>query len=241
MTPVRTVRLEETATCHVLPAIRLCSGYKLWRYPEEKLSLVKMLKLLCVVAVLFCCGLVSGHHLHAPRCLPIFGKYPFDEQKFSGDWYSVANVFRPELHSEELKCDKIHFTAETVENVTKTHFDITFKTADGTEHHVEGRGQAFKPGLASVSSVAFRFPEDDKWHNVVKHSILATDYETYAIVHGCGERYDEKIDTFIKHDINQIWSRSKTLDEGVLKTLKSVMSGFDIVEDDWAFVDNSDC
>lgn len=77
--------------------------------------------------------------------------------------------------------------------------------------------------------------------DVVKHSILATDYETYAIVHGCGERYDEKTDMFIKHDINQIWSRSKTLDEGVLKTLKSVMSGFDIVEDDWAFVDNSDC
>jgi hypothetical protein len=40
-----------------------------------------MLKLLCVVAVLFCSALVSGHDLHAPRCLPIFGKYPFDEQK----------------------------------------------------------------------------------------------------------------------------------------------------------------
>jgi hypothetical protein len=53
----------------------------MWSYRVKKPSLVKMLKLLCVVAVLLCCGLVSGHHLHAPRCLPMLGKYPFDEQK----------------------------------------------------------------------------------------------------------------------------------------------------------------
>jgi hypothetical protein len=85
--------------------------------------------------------------------------------QFSGDWYSVGNVLRPKLHYEELKCDKIHFTADTVENVTRTHFDITIKKADGTEHHIEGRGQAFKPGFASSSSVAFKFPKDDKWHS----------------------------------------------------------------------------
>jgi hypothetical protein len=75
----------------------------------------------------------------------------------------------------------------------------------------------------------------------VKHSILATDYETYALVHGCKEHYDEKTDMFNTYAIHQIWSRSKTIDEGVLKTLKSVMSSFDIVEDDWTFVDNSGC
>jgi hypothetical protein len=85
--------------------------------------------------------------------------------QFSGDWYSVANVIRPKLFSEELKCVKIHFTAETAENVTKTHFDIIIKKADGTEKHIEGRGQAFKPGFASSSSVAFKSPKDNKWHS----------------------------------------------------------------------------
>jgi hypothetical protein len=55
---------------------------------REDTSLFKMLKLLCVVAVLLCCGLVSGHHFHSPRCLPMFGKYPFDEQKV---WTGTAN------------------------------------------------------------------------------------------------------------------------------------------------------
>lgn len=77
--------------------------------------------------------------------------------------------------------------------------------------------------------------------DIMKHSIIATDYNTYALVHGCKEHYDEKEDTFNKFVINQIWSRSKTLDEGILTTLKSVMSSFDIPEDEWAVVDNSSC
>lgn len=86
--------------------------------------------------------------------------------QFSGDWYSIANVFRPTKHfSEEIKCDKIHYTAETVGNVTKTHFDVVVKKADGVEKHIEGRGQAFKPGFASSSTVSVRFAKDDKWHS----------------------------------------------------------------------------
>jgi hypothetical protein len=77
--------------------------------------------------------------------------------------------------------------------------------------------------------------------DIMKHSIFATDYETYALVHGCKEHYDEKTDMFNTFAINQIWSRSKTLDEGVLKTLKTLMSSFDIPEDEWVIVDNSAC
>jgi hypothetical protein len=77
--------------------------------------------------------------------------------------------------------------------------------------------------------------------DVVKHSIIATDYDTYALVHGCKEHYDEKTDMFSKFVINQIWSRTKTLDEGVFKTLKSVMSSLDIPEDEWDVIDNSAC
>jgi len=40
-----------------------------------------MFKLLCAVALLLCSGLATAHHFHIARCLPSFGKYPFDEQK----------------------------------------------------------------------------------------------------------------------------------------------------------------
>jgi hypothetical protein len=41
---------------------------------------IKMFNPLSVVALLFCCGLVSGQDFHSDRCTQFIGKYPFDEQ-----------------------------------------------------------------------------------------------------------------------------------------------------------------
>jgi len=57
----------------------------------------------------------------------------------------------------------------------------------------------------------------------------------------CKERYNEKTDMFEKHLIDTIWSRSKTIDSGILKTLKSVMSSFDIADDQWEEAENESC
>jgi hypothetical protein len=85
--------------------------------------------------------------------------------QFSGDWYSVANVFRPNEFPGKFVCDKIHVTAEIVGNVTRTHFDVLIKKADGTEQNIEGRGRAFKPEVASTISMSFRFTKYDTWHS----------------------------------------------------------------------------
>ena len=77
--------------------------------------------------------------------------------------------------------------------------------------------------------------------DVIKYSIIASDYESYALVHGCKENYDFETDEFKVVVFNHIWSRSKTLDEGVVKTLKSVFSSFDVFEEEWIDVDNSAC
>jgi hypothetical protein len=77
--------------------------------------------------------------------------------------------------------------------------------------------------------------------DVIKYSIIATDYETYALVHGCKENYDAETDEFKVVVFNHIWSRSKTLDEGVVKTLKSVFSSLEVFEGEWIDVDNSGC
>jgi hypothetical protein len=57
----------------------------------------------------------------------------------------------------------------------------------------------------------------------------------------CKEKYDEKTDLFEKHLIDSIWSRTKTIDGGLLKTLKSVMSSFDVADDQWEEVKNESC
>jgi hypothetical protein len=77
--------------------------------------------------------------------------------------------------------------------------------------------------------------------DVIKYSIIASDYDTYALVHGCKEHYDAGTDDLKVVAFNHIWSRSKTLDEGVVKILKSVFSSFDVFEDEWIDVDNSAC
>ena len=76
---------------------------------------------------------------------------------------------------------------------------------------------------------------------VIEYSTIATDYVTYALVHGCKVHYDAETDEFKVVVFNHIWSRSKTLDEGVVKTLKSVFSSFNVSEDEWIYVDNSAC
>jgi len=58
--------------------------------------------------------------------------------------------------------------------------------------------------------------------DVINYSIIATDYEFYVLVNGCKKHYDVEIDELKVVVFNHIWSRSKTLDEGVTKTLKSV-------------------
>jgi hypothetical protein len=57
----------------------------------------------------------------------------------------------------------------------------------------------------------------------------------------CKEKYDEKTDMFEKKLFDMIWSRSKTIDGEILKTLKSVMSSLDIANDQWEEVDNKSC
>ena len=57
----------------------------------------------------------------------------------------------------------------------------------------------------------------------------------------CKERYDEKTDLFEKQLFDSIWSRTKTIDGGLLKTLKSVMSSLDIADDQWEEVGNESC
>ncbi|XP_069693562.1 apolipoprotein D-like [Periplaneta americana] len=199
-----------------------------------------MSKLSSALLLLVCCGLAAAH-FHINRCLPVPGKYPFDEEKFSGEWFSVANAVTPKKFNSAITCEKVHYKADKMGNVSRVYIDAMLKLSDGTEKKIEGKGEGVMPGVTSCTNMAYKSSEDEKFRKVMKQSILATDYETYALVHACKEFYDDKTDMFTKFVVNEIWSRSKTLDEEKLKTLKSVMSGLNIDDDKWELIDNAAC
>ncbi|PSN50543.1 hypothetical protein C0J52_03499 [Blattella germanica] len=76
---------------------------------------------------------------------------------------------------------------------------------------------------------------------ILRHAVLATDYESYALIHACKEHYDEATDNFSKLVYDQIWSRTPHMDKALLHTLKSVMSSIDIEDDEWQDVTNDAC
>jgi hypothetical protein len=53
--------------------------------------------------------------------------------------------------------------------------------------------------------------------------------------------YNEKTDMFEKVLLDMIWSRTNTIDDGLLKTLKSVMSSLDVADDEWEVLGNESC
>jgi hypothetical protein len=60
-------------------------------------------------------------------------------------------------------------------------------------------------------------------------------------VHACKELYDEKTDLFKRLVVDTIWSRTKTIDDGLLKILKSLMSSLDVADDQWEDIANESC
>jgi hypothetical protein len=94
----------------------------------------------------------------------------------------MTNFFRPTEFWREFVCDTIHVTPEIVGNVTKMHFDVLIKEADGTEQITEGRGRAFKPKFASTSFMSFRFTKDDILHGKYYTKCL---YRTCCLQKSC--------------------------------------------------------
>jgi hypothetical protein len=64
----------------------------------------------------------------------------------------------------KVTCDKLHYSAETVGNLTRTHIEVRLKMDDGSEKIWEGKGEAVMPKFASTTVMAWKSSEHDKWH-----------------------------------------------------------------------------
>jgi hypothetical protein len=76
----------------------------------------------------------------------------------------VSKVFRPLKTLGKVTCEKLHYSAETVGNTTRTHIQVHIKLDDGSEKSFEGKGQAVMPKLSSSTAMAWKSSEHEKWH-----------------------------------------------------------------------------
>ncbi|KAJ9586121.1 hypothetical protein L9F63_020233 [Diploptera punctata] len=87
----------------------------------------------------------------------------------------------------------------------------------------------------------FKKDDSDKWSDVYKKSILATDYTSYALTLSCKQKFDEKTKEFTRHAVPEIWSRNLTLSQDVMDTLVNVVSGYDIDPSTIQKIDHTNC
>nr|CAD7589264.1 unnamed protein product [Timema genevievae] len=193
--------------------------------------------LLVFVAALF----LSSVAAHGSKCHRPMGKSPFDQEKFAGDWYVVARASTYPMMGEDTICTKINYQSEPVGNVTRTNLKITITNKDGSDAVIDTKGQSIYPGHNAVTQVAWKGPKDDVWKGVAHKSIMATDYENFAITYFCKERYDEKTDDFGKITVVDLWGRRPSLDESLVDTIKSIMTSFDFDTATIVDVNNSGC
>jgi len=61
-------------------------------------------------------------------------------------------------------CKKVHYSSETVGNITRTLIEAHLKMDDGSEKIIQGRGQPVFPKFSSSTAMAFKISDHDKWH-----------------------------------------------------------------------------
>jgi hypothetical protein len=71
---------------------------------------------------------------------------------------------RPNKMPGKLTCEKLHYSTETVGNLTRTHIEGRLKMDNGSEKKIEGTGQSIFPKFPASSVMAWKFSDHGVWH-----------------------------------------------------------------------------
>jgi hypothetical protein len=64
----------------------------------------------------------------------------------------------------KVTCKKLHYSTETVGNLTRTLIEAHLKMENGSEKIIQGRGQPVFPKFPSSTAMAWKSSDHDKWH-----------------------------------------------------------------------------
>ncbi|CAB3383356.1 Hypothetical predicted protein [Cloeon dipterum] len=178
---------------------------------------------------------VAAADHHFKRCPWTIGKYPFDEAKFAGEWNAIA--YLPNEKFGEKKCTKLSVSSFKGESGTTLNYKFTY-IQDGKNK--AGEMITFSKGdKGAMAYATYKKEETSTFSPVYKQAIVATDYDTYALFLACRPTFNEETKEFGRDLHATILSRTTTLPEEKLKTLKSLLTSYDIEYDSIKLADNS--
>ncbi|KAK3927913.1 Lopap [Frankliniella fusca] len=186
-----------------------------------------MLRYIALFALVAC----ASAHFIMPKCPMVPGKFPFDMEKFHGDWYLTAgNDFALE---KKGKCGKITFPTyakddkieETVLSSRYTGVSIKDNTPIAWEAHLQ---PVVSDKIANFYSV-FRAEGSNKYTEIYKQSIVASDYTHYALVLSCKTYFNAEVKNFQRALMAEIWTRQGvTLSQDTYNALTTQLASYGI-------------
>jgi len=76
----------------------------------------------------------------------------------------VSAAIRPIKMPGKATCKKLHYSTETVGNLTRTLIEAHIKMEDGSEKIIQGKGQPVFPKFTSSTAMAWKTSNSEKWH-----------------------------------------------------------------------------
>ncbi|XP_046387945.1 uncharacterized protein LOC124157344 [Ischnura elegans] len=195
------------------------------------------LQLSLVAAMLLVAG---AHAAIKDKCPFAIGKYPFDPEKMVGKWY-VITCASNHPDQETKYCPKYEVTYQKTSGDEKFEVKFTALDKNRKELSYEGVSKPWQNEKVSMLFGVMKKSDAEKYDGVYMESIIATDYDNYAVYLGCKPTFDAAKNDFGRQYRAAVLSRKPTLSEDIKKTLVNVLSGYDIKETEFKVMEHTEC
>ncbi|GFO09913.1 apolipoprotein d [Plakobranchus ocellatus] len=188
------------------------------------LHLIKMLRLIVLLAIACAVCLVSSQVPSFGGCPTVKTQETLDIQKYLGDWYEIF-VFPTTF--EKGKCTRARYTLKPDGHIEVYNRGIE----DGKEFSAVG--DAYVPNDQEPAKLLVRFAEGTPYG---KYWVIHTDYDTYTLIYSCSS-----IAGLAHIEFAWILARNMTLDPQVSQSLKDELASYNVDISKFMVSDQMNC